>query len=83
MPERAGITHSTRLVARVTTHDICLPTRASRPTAPAKDDTMNELFLNYLPIVIFLGVALFIGAALMVAPFLVAVRRPDPEKVSA
>jgi NADH-quinone oxidoreductase subunit A len=51
--------------------------------APAKDDNMNELFLNYLPIVIFLGVALFIGAALMVAPFLVAVSRPDPEKVSA
>jgi NADH-quinone oxidoreductase subunit A len=51
--------------------------------APAEDDSMNELFLNYLPIVIFLGVALFIGAALMVAPFLVAVSRPDPEKVSA
>ena len=44
---------------------------------------MNELLLQYLPIAIFLGVALFIGAALLVAPFLVAVRNPDPEKVSA
>jgi NADH-quinone oxidoreductase subunit A len=32
---------------------------------------------NYLPIVIF------IGRALLIAPFIVAVKRPDPEKVSA
>ena len=45
---------------------------------------MNDLLTTqYLPIAIFIGVALFIGAALMVAPFLVAVRNPDPEKVSA
>jgi len=44
---------------------------------------MNTLLLEYLPLVVFLGVALVIGAALMVAPFLVAVRNPDPEKVSA
>jgi NADH-quinone oxidoreductase subunit A len=45
--------------------------------------TMNELLVSYLPIVIFLGVALVIGLALMVAPFLVAYRAPDPEKLSA
>jgi NADH-quinone oxidoreductase subunit A len=44
---------------------------------------MNQLLLDYLPLVIFMGVALVIGLALMVAPFLVAVRNPDPEKVSA
>jgi NADH-quinone oxidoreductase subunit A len=44
---------------------------------------MNQLFLDYLPIAIFLGVALLIGVALMAAPFLIAVRNPDPEKVSA
>ncbi len=44
---------------------------------------MSPLLLDYLPLAVFLGVALFIGAALMVAPFLVAVRNPDPEKVSA
>ena len=44
---------------------------------------MNELLVSYLPIVIFLGVALVIGLALMVAPFLVAYRAPDPEKLSA
>ncbi|MCB1484306.1 MAG: NADH-quinone oxidoreductase subunit A, partial [Hyphomicrobiaceae bacterium] len=44
---------------------------------------MTDLFNHYLPLVIFIGVALFIGGALMLAPFLVAVRNPDPEKVSA
>ena len=43
----------------------------------------NSLLLDYLPIAVFLGVAGFIGLALMVAPFLVAVRNPDSEKVSA
>ncbi len=44
---------------------------------------MNQLLADYLPIAVFLGVALVIGLALMAAPFLVAVRNPDPEKVSA
>ena len=44
---------------------------------------MNQLLMEYLPLVVFMGVALVIGLALMVAPFLVAVRNPDPEKVSA
>ena len=44
---------------------------------------MNQLLLDYLPLAVFIGVALFIGLALMAAPFLVAVRNPDPEKVSA
>ena len=44
---------------------------------------MSELLSAYLPLAVFIGVALAIGAALMVAPFLVAVRNPDPEKVSA
>ncbi len=44
---------------------------------------MNQLLLDYLPIVVFLGVALVIAAALVIAPFLIAIRNPDPEKVSA
>ena len=44
---------------------------------------MPELLSEYLPIAVFIGVAMLIGLALMVAPFLVAVRNPDPEKVSA
>lgn len=44
---------------------------------------MTALLSDYLPIVIFVGIAAVIGLALVVAPFIVAVKRPDPEKVSA
>ena len=44
---------------------------------------MSSLLLDYLPVVIFIGVALAIGLVLLIAPFLIAVRNPDPEKVSA
>jgi NADH-quinone oxidoreductase subunit A len=44
---------------------------------------MNELLVSYLPIIIFIGVALVVGVALIAAPFLVAYRNPDPEKLSA
>jgi NADH-quinone oxidoreductase subunit A len=44
---------------------------------------MQLLLNDYLPIAVFIGVALFIGGALMLAPFLVAYRNPDSEKVSA
>jgi NADH-quinone oxidoreductase subunit A len=44
---------------------------------------MNELFLDYLPLVIFIAVALVIGLALLVVPFLIAYQAPDPETLSA
>lgn len=44
---------------------------------------MDELLLSYLPIVIFIGVALAIGLALMLSAFIIAIRNPDPEKLSA
>jgi NADH-quinone oxidoreductase subunit A len=61
------------------------------PDAPAKgavcrnDEAaaMNELLGSYVPIAIFIGLSLFIGIALLVAPFLVAYKAPDSEKLSA
>jgi NADH-quinone oxidoreductase subunit A len=44
---------------------------------------MEELLQSYLPIVVFIGVALAIGGALLVAPFIVAYKQPDTEKLSA
>ncbi|MBN9051884.1 MAG: NADH-quinone oxidoreductase subunit A [Rhizobiales bacterium] len=44
---------------------------------------MNELLLDYLPLVVFVAVAAGIGLALLVVPFIVAFRAPDPEKLSA
>ncbi len=34
---------------------------------------MDQLFYDYLPIAIFIGVALFIALALMAVPFVIAV----------
>ncbi len=44
---------------------------------------MNELLLDYLPLVIFIAVALGICLALLIVPFVVAYKKPDPEKLSA
>ena len=38
---------------------------------------------EYLPIMIFLGLAIALGLILIIAAAIVAVRNPDPEKVSA
>ncbi|MDE1988028.1 MAG: NADH-quinone oxidoreductase subunit A [Alphaproteobacteria bacterium] len=44
---------------------------------------MERLLLEYLPILIFIGIAGVIGLALLVLPMLVAPSKPDPEKLSA
>src|SRR5437016_5390541 len=44
---------------------------------------MNELLVDYLPLVVFIAVALGLCMALLVAPFIVAYKSPDPEKLSA
>ena len=43
----------------------------------------TSLLMDYLPIAVFIGICAFIGLALMVAPFVIAIKNPDPEKVSA
>jgi NADH-quinone oxidoreductase subunit A len=44
---------------------------------------MNELLLDYLPLVVFIAVALGICLVLLVVPFVIAYKQPDPEKLSA
>jgi len=44
---------------------------------------MNAFLLQYLPIVIFLGIAGLVGVLFMVAAFLMAPSNPDSEKLSA
>jgi NADH-quinone oxidoreductase subunit A len=44
---------------------------------------MQSLLSQYLPLVIFMALSGAIGLALLVAPFIVAYRNPDPEKLSA
>src|SRR5512144_2055944 len=44
---------------------------------------MNALLKDYLPVVIFIAMAVVIALPLMIAPFVVAYKSPDPEKMSA
>jgi NADH-quinone oxidoreductase subunit A len=44
---------------------------------------MEQLLGAYLPVVIFIGVAGVIGLGLLVAPFIIAYKSPDSEKLSA
>jgi len=44
---------------------------------------MDVLLSSYLPVILFIALSAVIGGALLVAPFIVAVKNPDPEKVSA
>ena len=44
---------------------------------------MNELLLEYLPILIFLGIAGGLAAVILLASFVIARQRPDAEKLSA
>ena len=44
---------------------------------------MPDLLRDYLPIAIFMAVAMGLSLALMIAPILIAIRNPDPEKLSA
>ncbi len=43
----------------------------------------QDLLREYLPVMIFLGLAIALGIALILAAVVLAVRAPDPEKVSA
>jgi NADH-quinone oxidoreductase subunit A len=51
--------------------------------APPHGGTMQDLLSNYAPILIFLALAIGLGLVLILAAVIVAVRNPDPEKVSA
>ncbi len=44
---------------------------------------MEDLLLEYLPILIFMGLSLVVGLALLIAPFIIATSKPDPEKLAA
>jgi NADH-quinone oxidoreductase subunit A len=44
---------------------------------------MPEFLAAYLPLAIFIGLCLVIGLILLIAPFIVAYKSPDAEKLSA
>ena len=54
-----------------------------RPEASSESFRMPSLLDQYLPLVVFMAVAAVISGALLVAPFLLAFKAPDSEKLSA
>jgi len=52
-------------------------------TLAQKEPSVDDLLLEYLPILVFLGIALGLGIILLLAAAVIAIRNPDPEKVSA
>ena len=44
---------------------------------------MDSFLLEYLPILLFIGIAIVLGLVLMAIPVALAPKRPDPEKLSA
>ena len=45
--------------------------------------SLQQLLLAYLPLVVFIAVAAGIGLALLLSAFILAYKNPDPEKLSA
>ena len=43
---------------------------------------MNDYLLDYLPVLIFLGIGIGLGVLFIIAAMILAVKNPDPEKVS-
>ena len=50
---------------------------------PRRIDPLDSMLREYLPIMILLAMAIGLGLILLLAAALIAVRNPDPEKVSA
>ncbi|NWH08978.1 MAG: NADH-quinone oxidoreductase subunit A [Alphaproteobacteria bacterium] len=44
---------------------------------------MENLLIEYLPILLFIGLALGLSIVLTIVPFVIAPQKPDPEKLSA
>jgi NADH-quinone oxidoreductase subunit A len=53
------------------------------PDGKQRETPVDDLLREYLPILIFLAMAVGLGLVLILAAVIVAVRNPDPEKVSA
>jgi NADH-quinone oxidoreductase subunit A len=52
-------------------------------TQSVMTQSLHDLLLAYLPLVVFIAVAAGIGLALLLSAFFLAYKQPDPEKLSA
>ena len=56
---------------------------SNRRDSPVKGPRMDAFLLQYLPIVIFLGISTAIGLVFIISSFVFAPSAPDAEKLSA
>jgi NADH-quinone oxidoreductase subunit A len=59
------------------------PGRVPCPVENLSGGRVPSLISDYLPLAVFIGLATLISGALLVAPFIVAYKSPDSEKLSA
>ena len=59
------------------------PVKVAEPTIWRGEKEMQDLLMNYLPILIFLGIAVGLATVIVIASLIVAHQRPDAEKLSA
>ncbi|MPL74827.1 NAD(P)H-quinone oxidoreductase subunit 3, chloroplastic [bioreactor metagenome] len=59
------------------------PEPARHSVASQGSQPVHDMLREYLPILIFLALAIVLGLVLVLAAVVLAVRNPDPEKVSA
>jgi NADH-quinone oxidoreductase subunit A len=55
----------------------------SRTEGDSMSQSLTQLLLGYLPLIVFIGLAGVMSLALLVAAFALAYKQPDPEKLSA
>jgi NADH-quinone oxidoreductase subunit A len=67
-------------IAPAKDHD---PASANGPRRTSQDSVMEGLLIEYLPILIFIGIAGAISLVFTLVPFIIAPSKPDPEKLSA
>jgi NADH-quinone oxidoreductase subunit A len=55
----------------------------SRTEGDSMSQSLTQLLLGYLPLIVFIGLAGVMSLALLVSAFALAYKQPDPEKLSA
>ena len=81
------------LIANMTSLRLTMRGGGSKPAAKPvasrlrrwarKEPTLEGMLREYLPILVFLAIAIGLGLVLILSAVIIAVRNPDPEKVSA
>jgi NADH-quinone oxidoreductase subunit A len=82
-PPDEGRGVSSRNTAAVDMFSLRRRSVAGRAKGLSMGQSISQLLLAYLPLIVFIGVSAVLGLVLLAAAFVVAYKQPDPEKLSA